>query len=98
MAGWVVPALFLFSGKQSPGAVRAGTPISESTPRSAEAEWIPALPEWPERGRCPWPHLLGPHFLGPSPHAIHETETCSPVLTFPHSLPDPGCVCASHFR
>ncbi|XP_010861120.1 PREDICTED: ras-related GTP-binding protein C [Bison bison bison] len=80
--------------RTSPGAVRAGTPISESTPRSAEAEWIPALPEWPERGRCPWPHLLGPHFLGPSPRAIHETETCSSVLTrrtFPHSLPDRGC-------
>lgn len=94
-------ALSLLLWEAEPGRGRAGTPISESTPRSAEAEWIPALPEWPERGRCPWPHLLGPHFLGPSPCAIHETETCSPVLTrrtFPHSLPDPGCVCASHFR
>ena len=98
--GRAVPARFLFSsGEQSPGAALAGTPILESTPRSAEADWVPALPEWPERGRCLW-HRLGPRLLGPSPCAIHETETCSPVLTWRTShtpSPDP-VVFVSHFR
>lgn len=87
----------LRSGAQ--GAARARTPTTESTPKSAEAEWVPECETgWREAGGRGTARDL--RLLGTSPCAFHETDLfpSSNLENFTDSLPCPVFVSPTHCR
>lgn len=82
-----------------PGRGRSGDPSLRVHAQVCRGRVGPVFPEWPERGRCLWLRP-GSRLLGPSPSSIHETETCSMVLTWRTSwTPSLALVeCSFHFR
>lgn len=89
-AGWpgCPTALFLSSGERGQRRGPGEDPDSESTPKSAEARWVPeGETDWREAGAGGTARDLRP--LGSSPRVLSETETYSAVPTW-RTCPTPS--------
>lgn len=92
------PSALSLLWEAEPGRGTLGGPRPRSTPRSAEAEWIPhslsGRAEAGARGLTSWALTS----WDPAPMPFMKLRLAPRFPQLSHSLPDSGCVCASHFR